>query len=249
MMIQPASSVVADSSPFRLWRRRVVALLLGIGTLWLFVPVWQAGMASANYFRVQFLLSEWNKNNETLTPERYEQAQQLMTVVLAKEPNHPHYLLSMAKVLEWGWYKGLRPASQMDEVESYYQRAIALRPHWPNAYADYAWYLSTVQFRLTDAFAQLTLAERYGPFMPEVMLQTLAVVYSQWPHLNASQKAMAYRVLAQSIEANPRLYHPVLQLVKQYRMQRLGCIFLQARAAEYSAIAQQRLQRDFCQSS
>jgi hypothetical protein len=231
-----------------LWRRRLLALVLCIGTLLLFVPVWQAGMASANFFRVQFLLNEWDKNSDNLTAERYQQAEQLMTVTLAKQPDHPHYLLTMAKVLEWGWYKGLRPASEMAGVESYYQQAIERRPGWPNAYADYAWYLSTVQFRLSDAFTQLALAEQHGPFMPEVLQRTLAVVYSQWPHINATQKAMAYRVLAQSIEASPNVYNPVLQLVQQYRMQRLGCIFLQARSGEYSALAKQRLQRDFCQN-
>jgi len=231
-----------------LWRRRMIALLLFVGTLLLLVPVWHAGMASANYFRVQFLLNEWTKNGDKLTPERYQQAQHLMAAALANEPDHPHYLLSMAKVLEWGWYKGLRPASDMAVVESYYQQAIQLRPQWPNAYADYAWYLSTVQFRLTDAFTQLALAEQYGPYMPEVLERTIAVVYSQWPHLNAAQKALAYRVLAHSIEAKPPLYNQVLQRVKQYRMQRLGCIFLQARPAKYSALAQQRLQRDFCQN-
>jgi len=247
-MNHPASPALPKTTMPALWRRRVLALVFCIGTFLLFAPVWQAGMASANFFRVQFLLTEWDKNSDNLTAERYQQAEQLMTVTLAKEPDHPHYLLTMAKVLEWGWYKGLRPASEMAVVEGYYQQAIQLRPNWPNAYADYAWYLSTVQFRLTDAFTQLALAEQHGPFMPEVLLRTLAVVYSQWPHLNATQKAKAYRVLAHSIDADARLYNSVLQLVKQYRMQRLGCIFLQARSAEYSALAEQRLQRDFCQN-
>lgn len=243
-----ARSLRRSQPPFLL-QRRLLALVLALCTLLLLVPVWQAGMASANFFRVQFLLNEWDKNSDNLTLERYQQAQQLMEVTLAKDPDHPHYLLSMAKVLEWGWYKGLRPASEMAVVESYYQQAIQLRPHWPNAYADYAWYLSTVQFRLTEAFAQLALAEQYGPYTPEVLRRTLAVVYSQWPHLNATQKALGYQVLTRSINASATLYNPVLQLVKQHQMQRLGCIYLQARqktSLQYSELAQQRLQRDFC---
>lgn len=229
-------------------KRRLVALLFAAVTLCLFVPVWHAGIASANFFRVQFLLNEWDKNNDQLTIDRYQQAVQLMDVSLAHEPNHPHYLLSMAKVLEWGWFKGFRPASQMAVVESYYIQAIQLRPHWPIAYADYAWYLNTVQFRLTEAFEQLALADQYGPYQPQVLQRTLAVVYSQWPHLTAAQKALGYRVLARSIDASPRLYQPVLQLVNQYQMQRLACIYLQARTKQYSALAQQRVQRDFCQN-
>jgi Tfp pilus assembly protein PilF len=228
--------------------RRAVALLLAVVTLWLLVPVWHAGIASANFFRVQFYLNEWDKNADNLTAERYQQAVQLMEVSLSHEPDHPHYLLSMAKVLEWGWYKGLRPASEMAVVEDYYQHAIQVRPNWPNAYADYAWYLSTVQFRLTEAFAQLTLADQYGPFMPQVLQRTLAVVYSQWRFLNPTQKAIGYRVLERTIDANPRLYQPILQLVKQYQMQRLGCIYLQTRSSSYSDLAKQRVQHDFCQN-
>lgn len=233
-----------------LWRRRILAVVLAVATLWLLQPVWQAGMASAHYFRVQFLLEQWNTNSDQLTEEQYQQALQLMEATLAKEPDHPHYLLSMAKVMEWGWFKGFRPASEMAIVESYYQQAIQLRPTWPNAYADYAWYLSFVQFRLTDAFAQLALADKYGPYTPQVLTQTLAVVYSQWPHLNASQKALGYRVLERSLNAHPNVYNPVIKLVKQSKMQRLGCIYLRARQsaeAPYSPLGQQRLQRDFCQ--
>lgn len=233
-----------------LWRRRVLACILAVATVLLFPPVWQAGMASANFFRVQFLLNEWDRSSDNLTEERYQQAQKLMEATLAYEPLHPHYLLSMAKVLEWGWYKGFRPASEMAIVESYYQQAIQLRPTWPNAYADYAWYLGTVQFRLTEAFDQLSLADRYGPYTAPVLLRTLSIVYSQWPHLNASQKAVGYRALARSLEANSKLYGPVYHLVQQYQMQRLGCIYLRARQSledPYSELAQQRLQRDFCQ--
>lgn len=239
-----------STQPALLWRRRVIALLLAVATLWLFQPVWQAGMASANFFRVQFLLNDWDAHPEHLTEERYLQALQLMELTLAKEPQHPHYLLNMAKVMEWGWFKGFRPASEMAIVESYYQQAIQRRPNWPNAYADYAWYLSTVQFRLTDAFAQLALARQYGPYEPQVLIQTLAVVYSQWPHLNASQKALGYQALERSLGAHAPLYLSVFKLVKQYQMQRLGCIYLRARQsaqAPYSPLAQQRLQRDFCQ--
>jgi hypothetical protein len=233
-----------------LLRRRLCVLVLAVATFALFQPVWQAGLASANFFQVQNFLTEWDSNTEFLTEERYQQAQQLMGITLAKEPQHPHYLLSMAKVLEWGWFQGFRPASEMDIVDRYYQQAIELRPTWPNAYADYAWYLSTVQFRLTDAFAQLALADRYGPYTPQVLLQTIAVVYSQWTHLNPTQKALGYRALERSLDAHPRLYNPVLKLVKQYQMERLGCIYLRARQSSrppYSALAQQRLQRDFCQ--
>ncbi len=44
-------------------------------------------------------------------------------------------------------------------------------PNWPNAYADYAYYLGVTQFRVTEAFEQLELAKRYGPYVAETLLR------------------------------------------------------------------------------
>ena len=223
----------------------LLALVLALSVIMLLSQVWRAGMASAYFFQVQHLLTKWDTNSDQFTEQGYQQADLLMQRTLALEPDHPHYLLTMAKIQEWGWFKGFKPASSMDGVEAYYQQAIALRPQWPNAYADYAWYLSTVQFRLTDALAQLALADNYGRYTPAVLHRSLAVYFSQWQHLSVVQKAQAYQVLARSIALNQRYYRPIHDLVVQYRMQRLGCIFLR-KQAHLSALAEQRLQTDFC---
>lgn len=226
----------------------LLALVLALLVIMLLSQVWRAGLASAYFFQVQHSLTKWDNNPDQFTEQGFQQADLLMQRTLELEPDHPHYLLSMAKIQEWGWFKGFKPASSMGGVETYYQQAIALRPQWPNAYADYAWYLSTVQFRLTDALAQLALADQYGRYTPAVLHRSLAVYFSQWQHLSVVQKAQAYQVLARSITLNQRYYRPIRDLVVQYRMQRLGCIFLR-KQVNSSALAEHRLQMDFCRAS
>lgn len=244
-----ASQAPTAVSKSPLWQKRLVIVLLAVMTLSLFSMVWRAGWASANYFQVQFWLYQWNANQASLTEPRYQDAYQAMSRVLSYEPEHPHYLLMMAKVQEWGWFKGFVATEQMQDVEQLYQQAIAKRPTWPVAYADYAWFLSSVQFRLTDAFAQLELAKQHGPYLDEVQQRVLAVSFSRWQHLTVPQKVVAYETLAQALKGHASLHRSTMDLVRTYRMERLGCIYLRSRAANFSEQQNARIQRDFCRAS
>ncbi len=229
--------------------KRVVILLLLLGVSWLFTLVWRAGWASVNYFQVQHWLYQWNSDSSKLSETQYQAAKTAMEKVLALEPAHAHYLLMMAKVQEWGWYKGYLATEQMSVVEPYYLKAIELRPAWAVAYADYAWYLSSVQFRVTDAFTQLQLAKQYGPYLDDVQHRTLAVAFSRWAYLSIPQKAFAYQTLGQVVGAHYAVYGKTLALVRTYKMQRLGCIYLRAQFNQATPLVSQRIQRDFCQNN
>lgn len=229
--------------------KHFIILLLLVGLFWLFTMVWRAGWASVNYFQVQHWLYQWNSDSSQLSEAQFQAATTAMEKVLALEPEHPHYLLMMAKVQEWGWYKGYLATEQMTAVESYYTKAIELRPAWAVAYADYAWYLSSVQFRVTEAFTQLQLAKQYGPYLDDVQHRTLAVAFSRWNYLSIAQKAFAYQTLAQVVRAHYAVYGKTLALVRTYKMQRLGCIFLRSQLNEATPLVSQRIQRDFCQTN
>lgn len=227
--------------------KRLLILFLAVVCLGLCSVGWRAGLASVTYFQVQHWLYQWNSDSSALTEPQFQAAQTAMAKVLALEPQHPHYLLMMAKVQEWGWYKGYIQSEQMPAVEALYQAAIQLRPAWAVAYADYAWYLSSVQFRVTDAFAQLALAKQYGPFLDDVQQRTLAVAFSRWDYLTVQQKAFAYQTLQQVVTSHHALYSKTLALVRTYKMQRLGCIYLRSAALPTATpLAAQRIQRDFC---
>ena len=102
----------------------LLALVLALSVIMLLSQVWRAGMASAYFFQVQHLLTKWDTNSDQFTEQGYQQADLLMQRTLALEPDHPHYLLTMAKIQEWGWFKGFKPASSMDGVEAYYQKGL-----------------------------------------------------------------------------------------------------------------------------
>jgi hypothetical protein len=63
---------------------------------------------------------------------------------------NPHYLLTLAKVMEWGVFAGL--AKYHNNVfNQLYRDAINQRPTWPNAYSDYAYNLALIQHDLAAA--------------------------------------------------------------------------------------------------
>ncbi len=226
--------------------KRLSIVLLAAITVWLLTLVWRAGWASMNYFQVQHWLYQWNSDSSQLTETQFQAADAAMHKVLQLEPAHPHYLLMMAKVQEWGWFKGYLASEQMAGVEQYYTEAIRLRPAWAVAYADYAWYLATVQFRVTDAFAQIALAKQYGPYLDDVQQRTLAVAFSRWNFLSVQQKTIAYQTLAQVVSSPHAIYGKSLALVRNYQMQRLGCIYLRKQLRQAEPFVEQRVQRDFC---
>lgn len=226
--------------------KRLIIVLLAVTIVWLLTLVWRAGWASINYFQVQHWLYQWNRDSSQLTETQFQAADAAMHKVLQLEPAHPHYLLMMAKVQEWGWFKGYLASEQMAGVEQYYQEAIRLRPAWAAAYADYAWYLASVQFRVTDAFAQIALAKQYGPYLDDVQHRTLAVAFSRWNYLTVQQKALAYQTLAQVVASPHAIYGKTLALVRNYQMQRLGCIYLRTQLRQAAPFVEQRVQRDFC---
>lgn len=237
------------AAPLTLHAKRLSIVLLAGVTLWMLTLVWRAGWASMNYFQVQHWLYQWNSDSSQLTETQFQAADAAMQKVLQLEPEHPHYLLMMAKVQEWGWFKGYVATEQMAGVEQYYQDAIRLRPAWAVAYADYAWYLGSVQFRLTDAFTQIALAKQYGPYLDDVQHRTLAVAFSRWNYLTVQQKALAYQTLAKVVASPHAIYGKTLALVRNYQMQRLGCIYLRTQLRQASPLTEQRVQRDFCRSN
>lgn len=236
-------------APLAFNTKRLSIVLLAVTVVWLLTLVWRAGWASMNYFQVQHWLYQWNSDSSQLTEAQFQAADAAMHKVLQLEPAHPHYLLMMAKVQEWGWFKGYLASEQMAGVEQYYTDAIRLRPAWAAAYADYAWYLASVQFRVTDAFAQIALAKQYGPYLDDVQHRTLAVAFSRWSYLTVQQKALAYQTLAQVVASPHAIYGRTLPLVRNYQMQRLGCIYLRTQLRQASPFVEQRVQRDFCRPS
>jgi len=211
------------------WWRRGALMLLVAGVLALMLPALQAGLASLYYFPAQFRLDQWNKSSDKPAADDLAHTAELVANAVRLQPDNPHYLLLSAKVNEWRWYSGVLSSSDILANEQLYQRAIAMRPSWPVAYADYAYFLAITQFRLTDAWQQLELAKQYGAFLPEVMDKYLLVAFSNWPLLSVAQKAEVFQMVETSFLSARR---PLLsRRIKEYGKENLFCLYLQSKLA------------------
>jgi Tfp pilus assembly protein PilF len=190
------------------------------------------GLANTAYFQARFILDKWLINPQSLNKENYQQAIQFSQRSLLLSPDNPHYLLSHAKIALWGFYAGFVRAEELNAYEKSYQKAIELRPNWPEAYADYAWFLSSVHNDEAKVWQNLQLAVSFGPFHGDTLETVIKVTLSRWSALKPEQKAQGYVWIARSLQTNVR--DSVINLIKQAQKQFVVCYYLR-RQANFSA--------------
>ncbi|WP_152342830.1 hypothetical protein [Rheinheimera sp. KL1] len=178
--------------------------------------------------------------------DSWQEAASAIERAIELHPKHPHYLLTLAKINEWAWYKGLKTADQILVNDQLYKLAIELRPNWPNAYADYAYYLGIVNFRVSEAFTELAKARQYGPYTSEVFQRTLLIAATHWALLNGEQKALAFQALAPLVKNSRSSYNQALQIGTDYKLSRHFCIYLQLKKTEFKPDTNKRIAKDFC---
>lgn len=208
-------------------RRRLLIVLVIAAVSGLLVLSFNAGLASLYYFPAQFRVEQWEKSTDKPAVSDLQHATELVANAVRLQPDNPHYLLLSAKINEWRWYSGVLSSAEIKANEQLYQRAIALRPFWPVAYADYAYFLAVTQFRLTDAWQQLQLANQHGAFLPEVIDKYLLVTLSSWQLLSVSQKAQVFKIVETNFFSTRR---PLLtRRIKQFGKENLFCLYLQTK--------------------
>lgn len=201
-------------------------LFLLLALMW---PVIKAGIASLYYFPAAYAVEQWQQSSAKPEAAQLQSAQEQISAALSWQPQNPHYQLMSAKIAEWAWFSGQLSTAEISKNEQIYQQAIVQRPSWPVAYADYGYFLATVQLRLADAWTQLQLAEQHGAYLPEVHEKILLVAFSNWHALSVAQKAAVFarvaRAMGGPLQAN------TLRLIKQYQLERQQCIYLRKRLA------------------
>jgi hypothetical protein len=248
---QSATNNAATNNPVKkqFWLSKVLPTLLLLGCCWLAVTVADKGLASAYYFKANHYLELWQRKPETLDINSWQQAADAIETAVELHPTHPHYLLTLAKINEWAWYKGLKTADQILVNDQLYKTAIELRPKWPNAYADYAYYLGMVNFRVSEAFLQLDKAKHYGPYTSEVFQRTLLISATHWRLLSGNQKAQSYQVLKQMMQNSHATYRQAVQIGRDYKLLRPFCIYLRLKKSEFALGTQKQIEKDFCTNS
>lgn len=224
----------------------IPALLLAALLCW---HVFNVGLASAWYFKASHYVDLWIKDEKLFTQQSWQDASEAIDKAIELHPNHPHYLLVKAKINEWGWYGSLMTSKELEQTESYYRQAIALRTTWPNAYADYAYYLGVTQFRVTEAFAQLHQANLHGPYQPETYLRQLTVGMARWGNLNPSQKAVTLQALKRAVSTDYRWFRQAVSIVNKAGLTRLACNYLRASKSDLTEQKLKQVEKAFCPAS
>ena len=230
-------------------KTKVVAVLLLLCSCWLISYIAPLGLASAYYFKADYYLSLWQRKAQTLDQDSWQEAASAIERAIELHPKHPHYLLTLAKINEWAWYKGLKTADQILVNDQLYKLAISLRPNWPNAYADYAYYLGIVNFRVSEAFAELAKARQHGPYTVEVFQRTLLIAGTHWSLLNGEQKAQSFLALKQMVQNSQTTYRHALQIGRDYKLLRSFCVYLRLKKSEFVQATQEQIEKDFCTNS
>lgn len=225
---------------------RFVALPVLLAILWAAWQVGTIGLASAWHYQALRYLELWQKNEQLFTETNFQKASIAINNAVNLHPSHPEYLLLKVKISLWGWYQGELKTEQLNNLESLYQQAIALRPIWPNAYADYAYYLGVTQRHATEAFNQLKLAKQYGPYTPEVFMQIVSIGFINWTVLSTEQKAMTLKALQHAVRNSQTTYYHALNATKVTERLFLACNFLKASQANFSEKLNKQIKRDFC---
>lgn len=222
-------------------RRTVIvgAVVMLLALMW---PVMKAGIAGLYYFPAAYAVEQWQQSTAKPDSDQLSTAQAQIAAALQWQPENPHYQLMAAKIAEWAWFSGQLSTELINKNEQIYQQAIAQRPSWPVAYADYGYFLATVQLRLADAWIQLQRAEQHGAYLPEVHEKILLVAFSNWHALDVAQKAKVFARVAEAM-GGP-LQTNTIRLIKQYQLERQQCIYLRKKLA--AAAIWPDLQRRLC---
>ena len=204
--------------------KRVLASLLLLLVLGYAFNAARVGLANTAYFQARFLLDKWQQQPQAITQSNYQQAYDFASRSVLLAPNNPHYQITKAKIVLWGYHAGFSQDAQIVDLEKLYQTAISQRPQWPEAYADYAWYLSAIKDDFPQAMLNLNQAVKYGPFHGDSLETVLKVSFSRWQQLTPQQKADFYPLIPRALQSNSR--NNVLMMVKQYKKEFVVCYYL-----------------------
>ncbi|MCL1046202.1 hypothetical protein Q4601_16930 [Shewanella sp. 1_MG-2023] len=224
-------------------RRLIYAALIVV--LLAFLPLLiQKGVANAYHFKTLFYLKLWEGNQQP-SKAQFQQAKVAAVNAYSLDNSNPHYILSFAKVLEWGAYHQFYDID-VKKHSQLYMTAIKLRPLWPNAYADYGASLAFLNSDLDTAWPLLEKGLRYGPYTPEVLRQVLAVGFFFWPQLSVEQKKLVLETSLVAVESQWSMKLELQQLTRNYQRTSVVCSYMKYTAIEISEAGQQWVSESLC---
>jgi hypothetical protein len=227
------------------WPRRKSIYIILIIVLVALLPVLvQKGLGNAYHFKSRFYIEQWQQGAQP-TSLQYANALLAADYAYSIDDQHPHYLLTLAKVMEWGVFTDLGKHDH-SVFNHLYRTAINQRPTWPNAYSDYAYNLAFIQHDLAAAWPQLLQARHYGPYTPEVVHQILAIGFAYWPSLTVTQKQLVFTTAKIAASAHWSMRNDLKQLTHQYQLTPIMCSYFKFSPQDVEAKNDKWIKQDLC---
>ncbi|WP_143735665.1 VpsP family polysaccharide biosynthesis protein [Microbulbifer mangrovi] len=187
------------------------------------------GLANLQVIHVENQLKYWYKLGKVASPASMESA--LFSIERARElhPDNPYQLTLHARLLEWrGFSGGTSAAEDYRAALSLYQQAAALRPLWPDSWAE----MAQLKLRLfefdEDLDRYLARAAALGPYTPAVHNAIVQAGLPRLPVLKALEDERMEMLKTHMVRGikDHRSRNTVLTQVSMYRQEREICDWL-----------------------
>ncbi|MCK7598392.1 VpsP family polysaccharide biosynthesis protein [Microbulbifer sp. CAU 1566] len=184
------------------------------------------GLAYLQVVTAENQLKYWYKLGKVPSAASMESAMAAIERANELHPDNPYQLTLQARLLEWRAYNaGEVVAEDYRAALALYQQAAALRPLWPDSWAE----MAQIKVRLgefdADMDRYLVRASELGPYTPAVHLAVVQAGLPRLPALVGNQRTLLQTHLIRGFQ-DPRSKKQTLTLVEQYGQQPLVCQWL-----------------------
>ncbi|SDJ66493.1 VpsP family polysaccharide biosynthesis protein [Microbulbifer yueqingensis] len=221
---------------FRRATRTRLAMTAGLLVL-LGVLAWHAaslGLAHLQVLRVENSLAHWTKQGRAPSASSLQQAFAAIDRAIALHPDNPYQLTLRARLLGWRAFASAGeefPRAEYEQALALYRRAAALRPLWPESWAE----MVDVKLNLGEVDGELERflerADTLGPYTPAVHIATVRAGFAQLQRYPFQNPPLLEKHLLRGLQ-DPRSRRQVLGLVEQYEQQAYTCRLLARIARE-----------------
>lgn len=185
------------------------------------------GLAHLQVLRVENQLDYWYKRGAVPSAASLVSAFDAIEQANRLHPDNPYQLTLQARLLEWrGYNNGDVIPQDYRAALALHQRAAALRPLWPDTWAE----MAQLKVRLNEFDSvldgYLNRAHELGPYTPAVHVAIAQANLPRLPSLAAEQRALLQAHVLRGVQDH-RTRAQVISLVELYGWQKQACQWLQ----------------------
>lgn len=184
-------------------------------------------LANLEVIRVENQLGTWYRQGRVTSPVAMDSALAAIHRANRLHPDNPYVLTLHARLLDWRAYNGGNVIPQhYREALALHKHAAALRPLWPDTWADMAQLKVRMNEYDRELDSFLVRADELGPYTPAVHVAVAQANLLRVPSLSGEQLALLETHVVRGM-LDPRSKGQVMEFIQRYGQQSLACQWLQ----------------------